>query len=178
MAEMIPEMLSSSDSATNGEKRVFRLLRDALLPDEDFLVWFEPKAIKRRPDFLVWSHELGILVIEVKDWVIGQIRSMTPNQWQIERRPGAVELCDSPIEQARKCFIQFKQLFEKSGSLCHNDPTKPGRLRFPIGYSAIFTNISRSETAQQGILGAIRLQIPTFRSRNPVLAIQLQCNKK
>jgi hypothetical protein len=62
MAEMIPETLSSSDSATNGEKRVFRLLRDALLPDEDFLVWFEPKAIKRRPDFLVWSHELGLLV--------------------------------------------------------------------------------------------------------------------
>src|SRR6266700_901539 len=155
MAEMIPETLNSSDSATNGEKRVFRLLRDALQPDEDFLVWFEPQAIKKRPDFLVWSHELGLLVIEVKDWVIGQIRSMTPNQWQIERRPGIVALCDSPIEQARKCFIQFKQLFEKSGSLCHNNPTKPGRLRFPIGYSAIFTNITRGEAAQQGILSVL-----------------------
>jgi hypothetical protein len=155
MAEMIPETLGSSDSATNGEKRVFRLLRDALQPDEDFLVWFEPKAIKRRPDFLVWSHELGLLVIEVKDWVIGQIRSMTPNQWQIERRSGVVELCDSPIEQARKGFIQFKQLFEKSGGLCHNDPTKPGRLRFPIGYSAIFTNITRGEAAQHGILSVL-----------------------
>jgi hypothetical protein len=92
MAEMIPESISAAPEATTGEKRVFKVLRDTLLPDDDYLVWFEPKAIKKRTDFLIWSQELGLLVMEVKDWV----------RWTPKSRPffvdnklmsGKVELC-------------------------------------------------------------------------------------
>ena len=67
MAEMIPESLSSCENATSGEKRVFAFLRDILLPDDDFVVWYEPRLLSRYPDFLICSQRHGLLVLEVKD---------------------------------------------------------------------------------------------------------------
>src|SRR5579863_833432 len=156
MAEMIPETINVSEHATSGERAVFRVLRDALQPDEDFVVWFEPTSVKKRPDFLIWSHEFGLLIIEVKDWLINQIRSVNPTQWQVELRHECHELRDSPVEQAHKCFTQFKKLFERNRLLCHGDPTRRGTLRFPIGYTAIFSNISRADAVKHGIAEVLK----------------------
>lgn len=154
MAEMIPESISAAPEATTGEKRVFKVLRDALLPDEDYLVWFEPKAIKKRPDFLIWSQELGLLVVEVKDWVPSQIIQMSPISWTIERS-GVREVHESPTEQARKCFIGFKELLQSRPEFRHANGPHSGNLRFPIGYCAVFTNITRKQATEFGIVGVL-----------------------
>ena len=59
MAEMIPESISAHPNVTPGEKRVFKVFQEGLQPDEDFLVWYEPRAIDRYPDFIVWGQFIG-----------------------------------------------------------------------------------------------------------------------
>ena len=152
MAEMIPETLGATQEASTGEKRVFNLLRDALKPDKDCLVWFEPKATTKRTDFLVWSQTLGLLVIEVKDWGPAYIKDMNPDRWQVEGASGGTESRESPTEQVRRCFFGFKELFKLDGRLCHADGRYAGLPKFRIGYCVIFANITRKQAVQMNMM--------------------------
>ena len=67
MAEMIPDTLPASSTA--GEKRVFATL--ARLPD-DCLIYYEPVVRRRYPDLIAILPEVGVLVIEVKDWRLAE----------------------------------------------------------------------------------------------------------
>ncbi len=163
MAEMIPESVASMKEATPGEKRVFRVLRDALLPDEDYIVWFEPKNAKKLPDFLVWSQEWGLFIIEVKDWVTprnvfdpsqSQILLATPERWTVRLR-GVEQVHDSPLEQARKCFLKYKELIQQFPDFRHKDGKYQGNIKFPIGYCAAFTQITRKQAEETGIIKAL-----------------------
>ncbi len=163
MAEMIPESIASMKEATAGEKRVYRALRDALLPDEDYIVWFEPNSVKMRPDFLVWAQEWGLLVMEVKDWVASQITydptesqvlRVSPDRWTV-RIGGIEQTHDSPVEQARKCYIQFKERIQRSPDLLQQSGAYRGNIKFPIGYCAAFTQITRRQAEEKGILQAL-----------------------
>jgi hypothetical protein len=154
MAEMVPESIAAATEATPGEKRVFKILRDALLPDEDYIVWFEPKAVKKRPDFLVWAQDWGLLVIEVKDWSVPNIVHANLDKWTI-RKGIREETHESPVEQARRCFIKFKELIQKSPDLCHKTGLNKGNLRFPIGYCAAFTQITRKQANESGLIEAL-----------------------
>lgn len=158
MAEMIPESITGLKEATSGEKRVFRCLRDALLPDENYIVWYEPKTVKKRPDFLVWSHEWGLLVIEVKGWNINTIVQANPDRWIIDR--DNIEVThESPAEQARRCFIGYKELIQQSPMLRHLSGHDKGRMKFPIGYCVIFTQITTKQARENHLdvtLGATK----------------------
>jgi len=67
MAEMIPDALPASSTA--GEGRVFATL--ARLPD-DCLIYYEPVVRRRYPDLIAILREVGVLVIEVKDWRLAE----------------------------------------------------------------------------------------------------------
>ena len=68
MAEMIPDTLPASSTA--GERRVFAML--ARLPD-DCLIYYEPVVRRRYPDLIAILPEVGVLVIEVKDWRLAEL---------------------------------------------------------------------------------------------------------
>ena len=70
MAEMIPDTLPASSTA--GERRVFATL--ARLPD-DCLIYYEPVVRRRYPDLIAILPEVGVLVIEVKDWRLAELGS-------------------------------------------------------------------------------------------------------
>ena len=151
MAEMIPESISAAQDATFGEKKVFHLLREALQPDEEYIAWYEPTAIKGRPDFLVWSQTIGLLVVEVKDWVTSQIVSMNSEKWTIVRN-GRQEVDESPPAQAQRYFKGYRGLLQQKPEFLHVDGPHAGKLKFPIGYCAILTNITRKQAEKIGIL--------------------------
>ena len=75
MARMQPEDIEDYKEATEGEKRVFRFLREAARPHQDFIGWYEPQIGSSgiEPDFILFGKKLGLLVIEVKDWTAQQI---------------------------------------------------------------------------------------------------------
>jgi hypothetical protein len=68
MAEMIPDTLPASSTA--GERRVFATL--ARLPD-DCLIYYEPVVRRRYPYLIAILPEVGVLVIEVKDWRLAEL---------------------------------------------------------------------------------------------------------
>ena len=41
MAKMYPEDIEDFEEATEGEKRVFRFLKEAARPHKDFICWYE-----------------------------------------------------------------------------------------------------------------------------------------
>ncbi len=101
MAEMVPDSIAQSSHATLGEKHVFQFLRDVLVPDDEFIVWYEPALSKKHPDFVVYGHNLGLLVIEVKGYDIDKLLELGPKKFVV-RKDGREESEDSPLEQAEK----------------------------------------------------------------------------
>lgn len=152
MAEMIPESISTNTMATAGEKRVFKILRDALHSDEENIVWYEPKALNRYTDFIVWSQDSGLLVIEVKDWGISQITSVTPEHFKGTFYGGVEKTEHNPLSQARVVSNQIKGQLQKIPSFIHIDGDYKNKLKFPVGHCAIFTNITRQQAESKGLL--------------------------
>jgi len=81
---MHPEEIEPLESATAGEKKVFRFLHDAARPDKDFIAWYEPTigSAGAEPDFILYGNSLGLLVLEVKDWDIDQIGEVNPHTFK------------------------------------------------------------------------------------------------
>jgi hypothetical protein len=154
MAEMIPESISTNPNVTPGEKRVFRVLREALQPDEDFLVWYEPRAIDRYPDFIVWGQYMGLLIIEVKDWIVSQIIEMNVKDFKVSVG-GKIEQRPSPFSQARDAANKMMEMLRKVPSFVHTDGVHSSKLKFPVGYCAAFINITRRQAHDMGMINVL-----------------------
>ncbi|MBE0442123.1 MULTISPECIES: nuclease-related domain-containing protein [unclassified Psychrobacter] len=112
MAEMIPDSIGHAVDATAGERRVYNLLKSALLPDDEWIVWYEPCAsIKsKHGDFLIFSIRHGMLLIEVKDWSASYIESASPSHFTIKNSNGTLQKRENPLKQARSVQLQIKNL--------------------------------------------------------------------
>ncbi len=86
---------------TPGEGTVYHFLKSLALPDEDFLAWYSPDINKREPDFILLSPDCGLIVLEVKDWVIDQIISADPKE-AVLRINGKQETRKQPLAQAQE----------------------------------------------------------------------------
>ena len=95
MAEMIPDRLPASSTA--GERRVFATL--TRLPDE-------PVVRRRYPDLIAILPEVGVLVIEVKDWRLAELGSVSADTVTITRR-GTATLVPHPRRQARGYMLRL-----------------------------------------------------------------------
>ena len=53
MARMYPDDIEDYETATAGEKRVFRFLKEAARPHNDYVCWYEPPigSSGKEPDF-------------------------------------------------------------------------------------------------------------------------------
>lgn len=162
MAEMIPPTISADSSATAGEKRFFNLLKDALIPDDDYIVWYEPKAFNRYSDFIVWGQGFGLLVIEVKDWRINQIRTADPKYFKGSFY-GKEQTVLNPLEQARNCSMKVSDLVKQHRDLLVHNGEQRNKPKFPIAHCAAFTGITRKEAAGYDMLN------PQVLSTNQVL---------
>jgi len=86
-------------SSTAGEKHVFATL--ARLPGE-CLIYYEPVVRRRYPDLIAILPEVGVLVIEVKDWRLAELGSVMRTR---PRSPGVVLPRLSPIRAGRRANI-------------------------------------------------------------------------
>jgi hypothetical protein len=146
MARMYPDDIEDYAEATEGEKRVFRFLREAARPDEDFICWYEPPIgnAGKEPDFLLFGKRLGLLVLEVKDWASWQIISFNPHQFTV-RISGKAEKKTNPDKQAKGYINTLKERLSRVPEFLSDDPRFKGHPRIPIGRIVVFPNISRGE---------------------------------
>ena len=113
MAKIIPGVGSS---ATSGERRFGQRL-EALLED-DYLCWFNVTIGRsyKHPDFIILHPRRGLLVVEVKDWKLNAIQSITPETVDL-MTSGGLKRKASPLRQARQDAMAIAQRLERDPAL-------------------------------------------------------------
>lgn len=151
MATMIPDAVECFQ--TEGEEQVYRFLAGVAKPDAAHIAWYTPDVAEREPDFVLCSDEVGLVVLEVKDWALRQILKANPLHFDLQM--GArVEQRTNPLRQAKECCLELKDRIQKDGRLLSPDPVHRGNPKIPLSFGVVFTNINKHEYLQQG-LGAV-----------------------
>ncbi|NET46325.1 nuclease-related domain-containing protein [Okeania sp. SIO2B3] len=145
MALTIPDTIPS---ASRGEKRLFKILRDEL-PD-DFFVYYEPNIKGSYPDFIILSPELGLLILEVKGWSANQILKANHQIFEI-LTDGKVECCQSPLRQGKGYLDALMNKFKGYSILCQDEGEFQGKLAFPVGVGVVMTNMTEAEARDENI---------------------------
>jgi hypothetical protein len=146
MALIVPDAVPSK--ASQGEKRVFKVLRDEL-PD-DCLVWYEPNVKGLYPDFIILSPTLGLLILEVKGWTAQQILRASDQFFEIQN-DSKIESQPSPLRQAKSYQDALIQKLKGYSILSQDDGDYQGKLAFPVGVGAILTNITEATARDENI---------------------------
>lgn len=151
MAITIPETIRSS--ATTGERLFFRTLK-TFLPD-DYIVYFEPDIQGRRPDFVIIGPDLGIVVLEVKDYTKNTLFQINHDEWHIVTTSGDQAVIKSPMKQARDNMFHVVDTLKKDKSLIQLEGKYKFQLKFPYGHGVVFTRLYSKDFVQEGLYSVI-----------------------
>lgn len=157
MAEMIGFL---REDATFGEKKVFALLQQNL--PKEYTVYVETPIRQKRelryPDFIILTN-YGVIVLEVKDWVI--IQSAHPQGAEVRTRSGETRHELNPVTVARGFAIALSN--ELNGRLLGGDPGET----VPWSYATVLINLPastitrlRSAWGEEFVLGQADLENP------------------
>jgi hypothetical protein len=147
MATMIPNDVE--EFQTEGEKVFFRFLQSVAKPDSRYVGWYLPDVIGNEPDFILYCDDVGLVIFEVKDWALGQIREADPRQFTLDL--GAkTERRKNPQLQAHDYCYSVKEKIQKDGHLITREPGFHGNPKIPISYGVVFPNINKHEYVEKG----------------------------
>ncbi len=123
--------MSLAATPTNGEKLLNKLLRD--LPRKQFFFHYEPQlntpdGNSSKPDFVVVAALLGVIVIEVKDWV--KITGGDQQLIHTVRSTGAAMSHENPVLTAQRYAYDLNRRFEQRVELWEQYKGRK-RLKFP-----------------------------------------------
>ena len=158
MAIMIPESIINQDGVTSGEIRVFNSLRD-YLPD-NYYVWSDPLIQNKYPDFVILGPDLGIIIIEVKDWEIGSIIDANTEYFELRttgRKP------TNPLKQVKIYMRTLLDVLDDRPELKHKEGKYKGSLLFNYGHGVVFTNIYSKEFREKKFGSVIPVQFSMFK---------------
>lgn len=132
------------DRIRGGEKRVFEALARQL--EDDYTVWHNVPILgsSREPDFVILHPQRGLLILEVKDWKLANIRDANPMRVDLQTERGLIGKVH-PLSQARHYAQEVHRLFEKHPELCHQDGPHKGRVILPWGWGAVLSHVKRAE---------------------------------
>ncbi len=144
---IFPQTFSRIDArCSRGERRVLHQLRRCL--EDDCLVWHDlpigPKA--RQPDFVVLSPRWGLLVLEVKDWLLSSIAQASPTEVTLATERGEVQ-ADNPVAQARGYVLELVDVLRQDPVLTHVTGPFQGQLLFPYGWGVVFAGIEEKQVS-------------------------------
>jgi hypothetical protein len=158
MALMIPEAVPSD--ASQGEKRLFKVLRDEL-PD-DFFIYYEPNVKGLFPDFIILSPDLGLLILEAKGWSASQILKADHQIFEI-CTDSRVEKCQSPLRQGKGYLDALMNKLKDYSILCQDEGEYQGKLAFPMGCGVIMTNMTEAEATDENIYALLEKPQTVYR---------------
>ncbi|WP_270169973.1 3'-5' exonuclease [Paenibacillus sp. SYP-B4298] len=136
MAYMIPETLPKT--CTAGERLLFHTLKESL-PD-DYIVYYEPEIGGRKPDYVVIGPDLGLLVLEVKDYTEGTLYELYTNEWRIYNTQGEISTVRNPLHQARDNAFRIANKLKKDKNLVQTG-SYANQLKFRYAFGTVFTRL-------------------------------------
>jgi len=144
MATLIPSYSACAPRMTSGERRFAQRLESKL--EDDYLCWFDVPIGQsmRHPDFVVLHPKRGLLILEVKDWKLDSIQSITKSDVSL-LTPKGLKRAANPLEQARQYAHAVVNVLEKDPQLVFSGGRMQGKLLFPWAYGVVLTNISRKQ---------------------------------
>lgn len=151
MAYTLPETIRST--ATAGERLLFRTLKE-YLPD-DYIVYYEPEIHGRRPDFVVIGPDLGLLVLEVKDYTKNTLFQLNQDEWTLVTSSGEQTKTKSPLKQARDNVFHIVDHLKKDKSLVQLEGRYQFQLKFPYGFGTVFTRLYQKDFVENGLYSVI-----------------------
>lgn len=151
MAYMVPETIPRK--ATAGERLVFESLKRYL--PSDYIVYYEPEIRGRRPDFVVIGPDLGIVVLEVKDYTKGTLHQINHDEWILRNTAGEMVTVKSPLKQARDNAMFISDRLKKDKNLVQEGTTF---LKFPYGYGTVFTRLKQEDFIKYNLYEVIEPQ--------------------
>jgi len=144
MATMIPDDIE--EFVTEGEKAFFKFLQLVAKPDSHYTCWYLPDVSGNEPDFILYCDEVGLVIFEVKDWALRQIRGADPRQFTLELGT-KTERRKNPQLQAHDYCYSVKEKIQKDG--CLISPEFQGNPKIPISYGVVFPNINKHEYVEK-----------------------------
>jgi hypothetical protein len=144
MATLIPSYSACASRMTPGERRFAQRLESKL--EDDYLCWYDVPIGQsmRHPDFVVLHPKRGLLILEVKDWKLDTIQSITKSDVSLLTDKG-LKRAANPLEQARQYAHAVVNVLEKDPQLVFSGGRMQGKLLFPWAYGVVLTNISRKQ---------------------------------
>ena len=159
MATQMPARGICLPRMTSGEKRLSERLEHKL--DDSYLIWYDvaigPKQL--RPDFIVLHPSRGLLVLEVKDIPVSNLRHVDKQTWHFhDAATQSVKAIESPFEQARGYAHAVVKLLEKDKQLIQHEGRHQGKLGFAWSYGVVLPNITRAQFEQAELGQALEPQ--------------------
>ena len=144
MSILIPALNTCVSRMTTGERRLAERLEQKL--GSNYLVWYDvPVGPKRlHPDFIVLHPRRGLLVLEVKDWKLDDIRQAGKLSFEVAPE-GVPRSVINPLEQARQYAHQMVAALTQDPQLVQDEGKWQGMLRFPWSYGLVLTHITRRQ---------------------------------
>lgn len=151
MAFSVPEIIRQT--ATAGERLLFHTLKQ-YLPD-DYIVYFEPEIHGRHPDFVILGPDLGMVILEVKDYTKNTLFQLNQDEWIIRTSSGEQKTVKSPMKQARDYMFHISDVLKKDKSLIQLEGKYKFNLKFPMGYGVVFTRLYQKDFVKDGLFSII-----------------------
>ncbi|MDB5827373.1 MAG: helicase, partial [Variovorax sp.] len=144
MATLIPALNTCVSRMTTGERRLAERLEQKL--GSNYLVWYDvPVGPKRlHPDFIVLHPRRGLLVLEVKDWKLDDIRRAGKLTFEVAPE-GVPRSVINPLEQARQYAHQMVAALTQDPQLVQEEGKWQGMLTFPWSYGLVLSHITRRQ---------------------------------
>lgn len=93
---------------------------------------------------MILSPRWGVLLLEVKDWRFSTLVGGTPDGVELATDRGRVTEAN-PIRRARDYAMELVDVLQRDVALVHGDGPFKGRLLFPYGWGAVFSNIREAQ---------------------------------
>ena len=148
MATMIPSDIQYFK--TEGEKMFYHFLKNVAKPDSKFISWYLPDINDSEPDFLLFADDTGLIIFEVKDWNLNQIKEADPHYFILDIG-GRTESRTNPYRQARMYFDIIMEKLKEDDFLLSKYPEYLGKPKIPVSYGVVFPNINKYEYMEKGL---------------------------
>jgi hypothetical protein len=107
------------------------------VPGSRCIAWYQPDIMGREPDFILCGHDFGLVIFEVKDWILEQIVAADPQVFTLLIN-GREEQRKNPAHQIREYFGQVMDKIKKDGHLASKDFHTQGQVKVTVNSGIVF----------------------------------------
>ncbi|WP_049907403.1 NERD domain-containing protein [Haloferax elongans] len=178
--------VSPTDPGGQAELDVWGRLKEAFDSSDRGVIYHQYPIIDKtgrkfdkKPDFVIFHQELGLVILECKGYTIDQIDRITGETWHLR---GMSQSRSTPLEQARRQGFALRKFFMDEPELLDG-----GQVAIPMNPFVVLPNITREEWEARGFTGpsaprvllgdeltpvALREQLDAIRTFEPLTPVE------